>query len=94
MRLGRRIVILVVLLLLLVSVVGTAAAKTLALEVTRYVISSGGGPVEAGDMALHTTLGQALVDVAGRGPYGLCTGFWIRQQCIHKFYMPLVLRNF
>jgi hypothetical protein len=94
MKPGRRAAILLVLLLLLVSVVGTAAAKTLALEVTRSVISSGGGHVEAGDMALHTTIGQPLVHVMGRGSYGLCSGFWIRSQCIHKFYLPLMLRNF
>ena len=91
----RRAVFLVVLLLLLVSAGSTLAANRLSngLHITRYVISSGGGPVEAGDLALHTTIGQAVVSTTSAGSYDLCAGFWCGLGR-YEVYLPLVLRNY
>ena len=76
----RRAVILVALLLLLVSAGSAVTAKPMAIEITRQFICSGGGPVDAGDLAMRTTIGQAVT-----GPNSLF---------IYKFYLPLLLRNF
>ena len=80
MRPVRRAVILVVLLLLLVSAGSVVDANPLAIEVTRQVILSGGGSVGAGDLAMRTTIGQAVTGTDSLS--------------IYRFYLPLMLRNY
>ena len=89
-----RISILLILLtiLLLTTTALSASTAPSALEVQRYVIASGGGHSEAGDLTLDGTVGQAVVGTTTQGTFDLCSGFWCGMGT-YNLYIPLAMQD-
>lgn len=85
----RRVIFLALCLLLILA--GTANAAVNALDVPRYVISSGGGYSAAGIYVLEGTVGQPVAGVVAIGSYELCSGFWCGLGLFHDF-LPIILK--
>lgn len=94
MKLKTKLTLLIILFGCLTLVVaGLAAPQVFTLE--RYVISGGGGNIEAGSSHLSGTFGQALVGKISSGPLEICSGFWcgLDPRPLNEIYLPLVFRQ-
>ena len=56
-----------------------------------WVLGAGGGPANAGQVALNATLGQPVVGASSAGNIGLKSGYWAAPpQGGMKVYLPLL----
>ena len=85
----RRVIFLVLCLLLILA--GTANAAVNALDVPRYVISSGGGYSAAGNYVLEGTVGQPVAGIVAVGSYEVCSGFWCGLG-VFRTLLPLIIK--
>ena len=80
-----------ILVLVLASLpVGWALASGGGLEITRFVIGSGGGRFTASQYVVEGTIGQAVTGQVEAGAYHVCSGFWCDDR--HVVYLPVILR--
>ena len=91
-RIGQVVLILAVLMLAITTLNASSAPS--AVEVQRHVIAGGGGRSEAGNYALHGTIGQPVAGTTGNSPYDLCAGFWCGGGMeTYKLYIPLAMQD-
>jgi hypothetical protein len=82
-------ILLIVAALLLASTVLAANG----LDTPRQLIGGGGGSVQSGGFALHSSIGQAVAGGVASGSFNITSGFWPGMPFQHRIYLPLVLRN-
>ncbi len=85
----RRVIFLALCLVLILT--SNVAAAVNALDVPRYVISSGGGKSTMGIYTLEGTVGQPVAGVVAFGSYELCSGFWCGLGLYHTL-LPLIFK--
>ncbi len=85
----RRVIFLALCLILILT--SNVAAAVNALDVPRYVISSGGGRSAMGSYVLEGTVGQPVAGVVAVGSYELCSGFWCGLSVFHNL-LPLIIK--
>ncbi|MBI5033288.1 MAG: hypothetical protein HZB51_22440 [Chloroflexi bacterium] len=86
----RRVIFLALCLILILA--GNVSAAVNALDVPRYVISSGGGYSAAGNYVLEGTIGQPVAGIVSTGSYNLCSGFWCGLGVFHNL-LPIILKQ-
>jgi hypothetical protein len=60
----------------------------------RWVVASGGGECSgAGEVALNSTVGEAVIGPSGGGSVLLAAGYWHGGAAEYGIYLPLALRS-
>ena len=80
-------------LLVALLLAGIAGAQTSTdYSLSWYVLAGGGGKPASASYAMHSTIGQSLVDFSDSASFGVQSGYW-QNWPDYAVYLPLIVKS-